>query len=51
VFDDGRVGAAGGELSFMSRGYDAATDRYEIAFTGGANSVDERWYGHGGSAL
>ena len=43
-FDDRRIGAAGGELDLQSRGYDGATDRYDVAVTGGANNAtfDER---------
>jgi hypothetical protein len=33
------IGAAGGELDLRSRGYDGATDRYDVAVTGGANNV------------
>ena len=42
--DDRRIGAAGGDLDLKSRGYDAATRRYDITVTGGANNlgVDER---------
>ena len=42
--DDRRIGAAGGELDLKSRGYDAATHRYDITVTGGANNlgVEER---------
>ena len=42
-FDDRRIGAAGGEVDIKCRGYEAASDRYDIAVTGGANnvSVDE----------
>jgi len=39
-FDDRHIGAAGGELDLRSRDYDAATDRYDIAVTGGANNVN-----------
>jgi hypothetical protein len=39
-FDDRSIGAAGGELDLRSRDYDAATDRYDIAITGGANNVN-----------
>jgi hypothetical protein len=39
-FDDRHIGAAGGELNLRSRDYDAATDRYDIAITGGANNVN-----------
>jgi hypothetical protein len=38
-FDDRRFGAAGGDLELQSRDYDAATDRYDISVTGGANNV------------
>jgi len=43
-FDDRRIGAAGGKLDLQSRGYDGATDRYDVAVTGGANNatLDER---------
>jgi hypothetical protein len=37
--DDRRIGAAGGALDLKSQGYDAATHRYDIAVTGGANNV------------
>ena len=42
--DDRRIGAAGSELDLKSRGYDAATHRYDITVAGGANNlgVDER---------
>jgi hypothetical protein len=44
TLDSRRIGAAGGDLELKSRGYDAATHRYDIAVTGGANNVgvDER---------
>jgi hypothetical protein len=44
IFDDRRIGAAGGELDLQSRDYDGATDRYDVAVTGGANnlSIDTR---------
>lgn len=38
-FDDRRIGAAGGELDLRDRVYDSATDRYDVAVTGGANNV------------
>jgi hypothetical protein len=38
-FDDRHIGAAGGELDLQSRDYDGATDRYDIAVTGGANNL------------
>ena len=38
-FDDRRIGAAGGELDLGNRGYNGATDRYDITITGGANNV------------
>jgi len=38
-FDNRRIGAAGGELDLRSRDYDGATDRYDVAVTGGANNV------------
>jgi hypothetical protein len=43
-FDDRHICAAGGELNLQSRDYDGATDRYDIAVTGGANnlSIDKR---------
>jgi hypothetical protein len=43
-FDDRHIGAAGGELDLQSRDYDATSDRYDIAVTGGANnlSVDDQ---------
>lgn len=37
--DGRRIGAAGGGLDLKSRGYDSATDRYDITVTGGANNV------------
>jgi hypothetical protein len=42
--DDKHIGAAGGELDLRSRDYDRATDRYDVAVTGGANnlSIDEQ---------
>ena len=40
-FDGRRIGAAGGDLDLKSRGYDAATDRYDITVAGGANNVGE----------
>jgi hypothetical protein len=44
TFDDRHIGAAGGVLDLQSRDYGAATDRYDIAVTGGANnlSIDEQ---------
>ena len=44
AFDDRHIGVAGGELDLHSGDYDAATDRYDIAITGGANniSIDKR---------
>lgn len=52
-FDDRRIGVAGGPLDFRSRGFDAATDRYDIAVTGGANNVGvvERRAGEAGADL
>jgi hypothetical protein len=43
-FDEKHIGAAGGELDLESRDYPGATDRYDIAVTGGANnlSVDKQ---------
>ena len=38
-FDDRRIGAAGGELDLRDRDYDGATDRYDVAVSGGANNV------------
>jgi len=38
-FDDRHICAAGGELNLQSRDYDGATDRYDIAVTGGANNL------------
>jgi hypothetical protein len=38
-FDDRHIGAAGGELDLESRDYSGATDRYDIAITGGANNL------------
>jgi hypothetical protein len=38
-FNDRRIGAAGGELDLRDRDYDGATDRYDVAVTGGANNV------------
>jgi hypothetical protein len=47
TFDDRRIGAAGRELDLQGRGYERATDRYDITVTGGANnlSVDRRQEG------
>jgi hypothetical protein len=44
TFDDRHISVAGGELDLQSGDYDAATDRYDIAITGGANniSIDKR---------
>ena len=44
AFDDRHIGVAGGELDLHSGDYDAATHRYAIAITGGANniSIDKR---------
>jgi DNA-binding MarR family transcriptional regulator len=39
VFDDQRLGAVGGRTVLASPGFDAAADRYEIRFTGGASQV------------
>jgi hypothetical protein len=38
-FDDRRIGASGGELDLQSWNYERATDRYDIAVTGGANNL------------
>lgn len=38
-FDDRRIGATGDELDLRDRDYDGATDRYDVAVTGGANNV------------
>jgi hypothetical protein len=37
--DHRRIGAAGGELDLRSKGYDGATDRYDVVITGGANNL------------
>ena len=44
TFDDRHIGAAGGELDLQSGDYGGATDRYDIAVTGGVNnlSVDKQ---------
>jgi hypothetical protein len=44
TFDDRRIGAAGRELNLEGRGYERAAYRYDIAVTGGANTlrVDQR---------
>jgi hypothetical protein len=39
TFDDRHLGAAGGDVDLQSRDYDGATDRYDIAVTGGANNL------------
>jgi hypothetical protein len=39
-FDDRHIGATGCELDLQSRAYEHATDRYDIAVTGGANNVN-----------
>ena len=39
VFDGQRLGAVGGRTVLASGGFDEATDRYEIRFTGGASQV------------
>jgi hypothetical protein len=39
AFDDRHIGAAGGELDLQCGDYDAATERYDIAITGGANNL------------
>ena len=39
TFDEHRLGAVGVEVDLRSPGYDDATDRYEIAITGGANNL------------
>jgi hypothetical protein len=43
-FNEEHIGAAGGELDLQSGDYDGASDRYDIAVTGGANnlSIDEQ---------
>src|SRR5918993_3043252 len=38
-FDEKHIGAAGGELDLESGDYSGATDRYDIAITGGANNL------------
>jgi hypothetical protein len=38
-FDERHIGAAGSELDLRDRDYDGAADRYDVAFTGGANNV------------
>lgn len=38
-FDERHIGAAGRELDLRDRDYDSAVDRYDVAFTGGANNV------------
>ena len=38
-FDDRRIGASGSELDLQSWNYERATDRYDIAVTGGANNL------------
>lgn len=39
TFDGRHVGAAGGGLDLQDDAYDDATDRYDVAVTGGANNV------------
>jgi hypothetical protein len=39
-FDDRRIGASGSELNLKSWNYEGATDRYDIAVTGGANNLN-----------
>jgi hypothetical protein len=39
-FDDRQIGATGCELDLQSRAYERATNRYDIAVTGGANNVN-----------
>lgn len=39
VFDDQSLGMVGGRAVLASPGFDAAADRYEIRFTGGASQV------------
>ncbi len=39
IFDGQRLGAVGGRTVLASGGFDEATDRYEIRFTGGASQV------------
>jgi hypothetical protein len=50
-FDEKHIGAAGGELDLESRDYSGATDRYDIAITGGANnlSIDKHRESKGGA--
>ncbi len=38
-FDDRHIGATGGELDLQSADFAGATDRYDIAVTGGANNL------------
>jgi len=38
-FDHRSIGAAGGEPDLRDREYDGATDRYDVAVTGGANNL------------
>src|SRR5918997_2983908 len=38
-FDDRRIGGAGGDLDLREPDYDCATDRYDVAVSGGANNV------------
>jgi hypothetical protein len=38
-FDERHIGAAGRELDLRDRDYDGTADRYDVAFTGGANNV------------
>ncbi len=39
TFDEKHFGAVGGEVDLRSPDYDGATDRYDIAITGGANNL------------
>jgi DNA-binding MarR family transcriptional regulator len=39
IFDGQRLGGVGGRTVLASTGFDGATDRYEIRFTGGASQV------------
>jgi hypothetical protein len=49
-FDERRIGAVGSELDLRTADYDDATDRYDIAITGGANNLKiERRPGEEGS--
>jgi hypothetical protein len=39
VFDGQRLGAVGGKTRLESGGYDAAVDRYDLRFSGGASKL------------